>query len=322
MPSALQEDLKNLDALAFSRRECVEADIRRYHALRRKVGRAFPPALRVLHCWMLVPITLWPLNIHDVYRACLDCIEAGKELDAALELLLQHLREPPDEAVCRTVAEHEHQVQAGDYDSLIKAQSKFDSIEKEAARNPELASSWEEIKKCWDVSQYADHKGVIRRSLTTERNLRPDFSVDWNEPSQRFRAIFDAFCARWQLYGMRGDEPLTMKLSVNLTPHGTMIFIPAYWSFDAKRDIRWDAVRSLHGARALKKQGPGLSESYEERRAMAAKLRQLDAEVKRLRLKGDERHAFLCKGLGVVIGTSPKRFSNLRREFQHDDQNA
>ncbi len=36
---------------------------------------------------------------------------------------------------------------------------------------------------------------------------------------------------------MRGDEPLLMKLSVNITPHGTMIFIPAYWSFDAKRDV-------------------------------------------------------------------------------------
>lgn len=78
-------------------------------------------------------------------------------------------------------------------------------------------------------------------------------------PRHRFQAAFDAFCARWNLYGMQGDKPLTLKLSVNLTPHGTMIFIPAYWSFDAKRDMRWGAVKKLHSARALKKQGEGLA---------------------------------------------------------------
>ena len=51
------------------------------------------------------------------------------------------------------------------------------------------------------------------------------------------QAVFDAFCMRWNLYGMQGDRPLVTKLSVNLTPHGTMIFIPAYWSFDYKRDV-------------------------------------------------------------------------------------
>jgi hypothetical protein len=114
---------------------------------------------------------------------------------------------------------------------------------------------------------------------------------------------------------MQGDKPLTMKLSVNLTPHGTMIFIPAYWSFDAKRDIRWDAVKKLHGARSLKKQGEVLTEGLEERRANAAKLRELDAEVKRRGLRGDKKHAFLCEGLGWVADTSAKRISLLRKAF-------
>ncbi|MFZ4776866.1 MAG: hypothetical protein ACOYM3_15960, partial [Terrimicrobiaceae bacterium] len=115
--------------------------------------------------------------------------------------------------------------------------------------------------------------------------------------------------------GMQGDKPLTMKLSVNLTPHGTMIFIPAYWSFDSKRDVRWPAVKKLHGARALKKQGVALTEGFEERRANAAKLRKLDREVKRLGLRGEKKHEFLCDGLGWVADTSPKRFSLLRKEF-------
>ena len=313
--TTLKQDLEKLDSLAYHRREYSQADLRRYHALGRKKEGEVPAELAILHRWMLVPLTLWPLNIHDIFCSCLDSVEAGRPLDSDMIFLLQSLPEPPSEKVCEIVAEHEHLVQKGSYESLIKTQTKFDSIEREAIRDPELVRAWKAIKKRWDVTNFADRKGVIRRSLTAERNFRQPFSVDWKDPGHRFQAAFDAFCARWDLYGMQGDKPLTMKLSVNLTPHGTMIFIPAYWSFDAKRDVSWAAVKKLHGARALKKQGEALTEGLEQRRADAAKLRKLDAEAKRLKLKGDDAHAFLCKGLGLVEATDPKRLARLRREF-------
>lgn len=312
MSPAFKQDLAKLDALAYSRREYSQDDLRRFHALRRKKDRE---PLELLHRWMLVPITLWPLNIHDVFCACLDSVEAKKPLDEEMAFLLKRLPEPPSEEVCRVAMEHEHLVQRGSYEPLVTTTAKFDSIEKEALRNPELLREWQAIKAQWDVSRFANEKGILRRSLTGERNLRPRFKVDWAKPRHRFQAAFDVFCMRWNLYGMEGDKPLTVKLSVNLTPYGTMIFIPVYWSFDAKRDVRWDAVMKLHRARALKKQGEALTEGFEERRANAAKLRGLDEEVRRLGLRGDKKHAFLCKGLGWVADTSPKRFALLRKEF-------
>jgi hypothetical protein len=48
---------------------------------------------------------------------------------------------------------------------------------------------------------------------------------------------------------MRNDEPLQLKLAVNLTLYGTMIHIPAYWPFDPKRDICWEPIAKLHHAR-------------------------------------------------------------------------
>jgi len=315
MPSTLKQDLEKLDALAYHRREYSQDDIRRFHALCRKNGREALGSLEILHRWMLTPITLWPLNIHDVFCACLDFIEEGKPFDAEMTFLLNWLPEPPSEEVCRVAMEHEHLVQHGSYESLVTTTAKFDSIEKEALRNPELLREWQAIKNQWDVSLFANEKGILRRSLTGERNLRPRFKVDWSKPRHRFQAAFDVFCMRWNLYGMEGDKPLTMKLSVNLTPYGTMIFIPVYWSFDYKRDVRWSKVMKLHRARALKKQGEALTEGLEERRANAAKLRKLDEEAKRLKLKGDAAHAFLCKGLGLVEGTDPKRLARLRREF-------
>lgn len=322
MASALNQDLEKLDALAYHRREYSEADLRRYHALLRKKGAVVPGELSILHRWMLTPISLWPLNIQHIFCTCLTLMEAGEALDSDMVFLVQSLPDLPSEEVCKVVAEHERFVQKGSYESLIKTQTKFDSIEKAAVRDPELSRAWKAIKKRWDVRTFSDHKGIIRRSLISERNFRLRFSIEWDDPSQRFQAAFDAFCARWNLYGMKGDRPLTMKLSVNLTPHGTMIFIPAYWSFDAKRDVRWDAVKKLHGARALKKQGEALTEGLEERRKNATKLRKLDAEAKHLGLRGERKHKYLCDGLGWVTETSPKRFTLLRREFPSDSCNS
>ena len=49
----------------------------------------------------------------------------------------------------------------------------------------------------------------------------------------------------------------------------------------------------------------------------AEKLSQLDKEARRLGLKGEDKHDFLCKGLRWVTETSPKRLSRLRAEFKN-----
>jgi hypothetical protein len=258
---------------------------------------------------MFVPITLWPFNIHDVFASCLERLAKGKPLDKEMRLLLEILPAPPAEEVCAVVAQHEHEVQRGQYEGLVTTTAKFDATETAAALDPALNREWLRIKELWDVHLYCDHKGVIRRTLTTERNLRHSFSVNWKKRAERFQAVFDAFCLRWNLYGMQGDKPLLIKLSVNLTPHGTMVFIPAYWSFDSKRDARC-------GRATGNRQQTGLTDGVAQRRAMADKLKSLDREATRLRLRGAKRHAFLCKALGFVEATDPKRITRLRNEFK------
>lgn len=179
-----------------------------------------------------------------------------------------------------------------------------------------MQRQWERIKAAFDVQPYRDHKGVIRRTMSTERNLRPWFSVNMRRRGEVFQAAFDAFCVRWNLYGMQNDQPLPLKLAVNVTPYGTMIHIPAYWSFDPKRDNRWDAIASLHRVRVPGRQGNALAEVLAERMRMAEKLPGLDEEVLRRGLKGEKKHEFLCAGLGLDPRTSPKRLSRLRAEFK------
>ena len=247
---------------------------------------------------------------------CLTALEKGKRLNVRHRLLIDLLPEPPDETICAAVAGHELHVQKGAYENLVKTQAKYAQNELAIKTDPELRRQWTRIKAAFDIQAYCDHKGVIRRTMTAERNLRPYFWVNMKRPHAVFHAAFDAFCLRWNLYGMQHDEPLLLKLAVNLTPYGTMIHIPSYWSFDPKRDIRWEAIAKLHRTRVHGRQGSALAEGVAERMKAAEKLRQLDREVRRLGLKGDKKHEFLCAGLGWDARTSPKRISRLRAEFK------
>lgn len=315
MTTALALDLKKLSSRAYHIAEWAEDVLRRYHSVFPKLKGEAAERLRVLYNWMFVPSTLWPFNVQDVLGDCLAALEKGKRLNNQQCLLIDLLPEPPNETICAAVAEHELHVQKGTYENLVTTQAKFSQAELAVSADPQLKSQWARIKVEFDVQAYRDYKGVIRRTMGAERNMRPSFSVNLRRREDVFRAAFDAFCLRWNLYGMQNDEPLLLKLSVNITPHGTMILIPSYWSFDPKRDIRWDAIASLHRARVPGRQGSALAEGLAERMKLAQKLQDLDQEAHRLKLKGEKKHAFLCAGLGWVPETSAKRISRLRAEF-------
>jgi len=317
MTKALDLDLKRLKARAFDRADWAEEALRRYHSVVQKLDDGVVRQLRGLYDWMFVPTTLWPFNIQDVLEDCLATLEKGKHLNSRHRLIIEMLPEPPDETVCAAVANHELHVQTGTYENLVKTPAKYSQNELAIRTDPELQRQWARLKVAFKVQEYGDHKGVIRRTMGAERNLRPAFKVNLRRRGDAFRAAFDAFCLRWNLYGMLNDEPLPLKLAVNLTPYGTMIHIPAYWSFDPKRDIRWDAIASLHRARVPGRQGSALAEGLAGRMKDAGKLRLLDKEAVNLGLKGERKHAFLCAGLGLDPRTSPKRFSRLRAEFKN-----
>ena len=288
--------------------------IRRYHARAATGNHRDTPAVGALFAWLFVPPTLWPFNVLDVLTGYLDVLATGQPLPARVELLAGLLPPLPAATVCEAVAEHEHLVQKGMYDHLVKTPEKFEQNEEALRADPGWRHDWAKIKQAFRVRAYQDAKGIIRRRMGAERNLRPGFHVNPRRTKEVFAAAFDTFCLRWNLYGMQDDEPLLLRLAVNVTPYGTMIHIPAFWSFDSKRDIRWDVINELHRLRVPGRQGAMLAANLAERRKDARKLRQLDRQALRLGLKGEKKHAFLCAGLGWVPGTDPKRLRRLRAE--------
>jgi hypothetical protein len=247
---------------------------------------------------------LWPFNLHDVFAGCLEATEAGKQLAPRMWLIIELLPDLPTESVCAAVAEHEIRVQQGVYEDLVATQAKYGQYELAIRHDPQLREQWLRIKGAFPVDAYRDHKGMIRRRMGAERNLRSSFSVNPKSGDDLFHAAFDVFCLRWNLYGVQHEDPLLLKLAVNITPDGTNIQIPTYWSFDPKRDIRWDAVTRLHRVRVPRRQGTVLTEGFAARLKAAETLHDLDKEALRLGLKGEKKQEFLCTGLGWVPGTA------------------
>jgi hypothetical protein len=313
----MKTDLKRLGEMAYHRVDWSGDSVRAFHRLRKKAGK-HPDfgLLEEVYAWILLPFTLWAIDFHALFQLLHDRIETGSPIETDLRLLVETLPPLPDERAQQAAIQHEHEVQNGTYESLILSQHKFDAMELELSSDPAFQREWQEIKRHFSIEKFQDHKQIVRRRMVTERSMRNNLAFQWDTEAGRFREIFDAFCQRWNLYGMRGDTPLLLKLTANLTPFGTMVFIPAYWSFDPKRDVNWTAITNLHNARGVRKQGPKLAAGRAERIKEANKLWQLDREAVRLKLKGDKKHAFLCEGLGWVPETSPKRLRRLRMEFE------
>lgn len=314
--STLKHDL----AVLMGRAHCVidwaEPVLRRFHQAKKSFAGEDGCRLHKLHDWIMVPLTLWPLEVCDLMRDAVAHWQGHTALSDKQRLVIDLLPEPPDARACEIVARHEEMVQIGAYENLLGNAAKYAQMEGELKANSEFQTHWTRIQVTFDPQRFADHKGVIRRTMGTERNLRPDWASRTPGPRGEFQTAFDAFCMRWNLYGMQHDAPLLLKLSVTLTPNATMIVVPACWSFDPKRDIRWGEIAKLHRARARSRQGAALKEGKEHRRKLALKLRKLDAEAAKRRLRGDAKQAFLCAGLGLVPETSPKRLSRLRTEFK------
>jgi len=313
MESTLQKDLERFGGMAFGRvADCREL-ISRFHGLNAE-ARAHPDyaVLREVYPWVFVPLTLWPVDVRGVGLHVLRCIEAGKQLDEEVKLLCSFLPKIPPEQVCSSIADYERAVKAGSYEELIEAGYKFELMEAELCQHLEFRADWERIKGKFAVERYRNAKGVIRRRMMAERNFRPgDWKFSWETEAQRFQNVFDAFCHRWDLYGMEGERPLLLKLTVNLTPYGTTIVVPRYWSFDRKRDVKWKAITRLHRVRGVQKQGPKLSAGRLERRQEVARARRLMEQAKRAQLKGQMRTQWVMGRLGWDARTDESRLRRL-----------
>ena len=92
-----------------------------------------------------------------------------------------------------------------------------------------------------------------------------------------------------------------------------MIYVPAFWSFDAKRDVNWGAITKLHKARGVPKQGRKLTAGKLAQNEEAERARSLWAEAGALGLKGEARSAWVMQKLGWDLRTDERTLRRLRK---------
>lgn len=314
MQTSLKHDLERLSQLAFDRREWCEPLVRELHRLR-KTAKAHPDlALMEKACeWLFVPFAFWAIDFCGLCAVVQERIASGERLESALRLIIESLPPLPGEKAQTIAAAHEHEVQRGDYGAQVRAGDKYALMEQQLMNDARFREEWAAIGAAFDVAAHRDEKGIIRRRMVAERGFRPDWKFDWSDAVSRFQAMFDLFCHRWNLYGMKGNRPLLMKLTVNLTPHGTMIVIPSWWSLDRARDLNWQEINKLHGARVPTRQGSKLTRNQMEQAAEAKKAARLNDEAKARGLKGDERERWVIEKLRWKDSDAASAARRLRR---------
>jgi hypothetical protein len=310
MKNPLKEDLARHAKLAFRRMRPGADLIKQFHALP-ETARRCPHLIRVYQ-WLTVPFSLWPVDIIGVAGHLFDLAKSSRKPSAEITELIELLGDPPSARTCDSIGAYEHNVKGGNYESLVKAQHKFDFREEILKENPGFLADWKWIKSHFDVLKHQGDNGVIRRRMVSERNFHPpDWNFRWKSVDDRFFNVFDAFCHKWVLYGMERDKPLLQKLSVNITPYGTMIVIPRYWSLDGHRDLRWRSTARLHKSRDVSKQGLKLGTNQKERRQQAEAARSLVNQAKQHGIKGEKRDQWVMARLGMHAETDRKQLWRL-----------
>ncbi len=310
MKTNLHEALARQAKLAFRRIRPGAQLIRRFYALPDNIRT--DASIQRLCAWLMVPYSLWPIDIIGLASHVVTIAERKKLPKAEIRALISLLGEPPNAGTCDAIGAHEHLVKGGSYESLIKAQHKFNAKEKRLLENREFLSDWKWLKQRFNIAKHRHDNGVIRRRMVFERNFRPaDWDFSWKTSHDKFDNVFDAFCYKWTLYGMEWEKPLLQKLSVTITPYGTMVVIPCYWSFDHGRDLEWRDIMQLHNARNVPRQGMKLATNQAERRLLAKAARKYLAEAKRRGMKGETRDYWIMEKIGLPPNTDPRQLRRL-----------
>lgn len=318
----LASALERVASLAYHRAEWGSETLERLWRVSTKVQRPEDRRrVRNLHQWLQVPLTLWPVHVDALARHVIRNLNRMGRTDATAALALDLLGPVPNDFDLVAIAAHEHLAQQGRYEGLVHNRGKFDEVETALIENREFQREWSWIKGRFRVEEYQDRKGIVRRSMVPERNYRQEWGREWTTARARFQAVFDVFCWWWNLYGMEGDRPLPNKLTVNLTPLGTMIFIPRYWSFDHRRDLDWPRFKRLHRALGARNQGPKLGAI---RQAIVERARRTDRhwqEATRKGLKGVEREDYVIQKTGLPAGTEATMLRRLRSALTRSARN-
>ena len=295
MARNLATDLQLLSQRTFTRqrKECVNL-LNDLHALLASPEHdRYYHLLEILCAGLLTPYTTWKADFKGFSEHVCRQLNQGKRLSRETIATIRRMADFPPEPVQILIGKNEALVKAGNYEQFLSkgAHSKFEFYKNALLNNKEFQADFAEFLREWNLDDYYDNYRLVRRTPMGERNVRPE---PWyflgTDKRELFQYALDIFCGSWDLYGLEQIDgqavPLLQKLSINPTANGLILFIPSYWSFDAKRDINWTAFNRLQKARCSKPVGGKTAFMRMEYNAHLRAILAASEEAKKLGLKG------------------------------------
>jgi hypothetical protein len=214
--------------------------------------------------------------------------------------------------------EHEYEKRVGTFGGFVKAMDKYDEYKERLMLNRQFRADWRSIKRQFHVQRYCDDKGAVRRSLPARsmREVQDKMNFEAEGATNLFDVAFSFFCWKWFLEGMQGDEPLVEKLRYEITPYGTQIFIPGYWSFDSTRDVEWPKMKQDHLLRGVKRQGKDLADDRRMRKPKLELILRLKKNAKKRGLKGNAFYEDIITQMGYHRDTDRKYIDRKVKEAE------
>jgi hypothetical protein len=310
----LAEDMSFLGTLTFQKPEELEPLMTDIHAILADPElKQFHKFARTLRGWVLVPFSLWIIEFKTFGAHACKQMRIDRKLDRTVAAILGHLEALPPKMAQQLVAEREALVRQGNYDPYLTkvGKAKYQAAMKKLLADPRFKKVWDDFCSRHDLSLLADYKGVLRRLMSSERNFRPEnWKFDPTDPKSVMQAEMDCICGCFCLYGVQNGEPLLMKLTVNATPFGVMLFIPRYWSLDHCRDILWGEIKKLLKAWGVLRQGEKWSLVRIERDHLRIAAHMANELAIKEGHKATDRLGFVSQAIGLPEDTDP---ANLRK---------
>lgn len=312
-----EKDDQTLRGRAFGMHKKCGATLKQlYRYLRSRVHKKHHKWLYIAKNWTIAPHSEWPNDIENLGKLVCDQIAAEQEIDRELATLLYFIKDVPDQTEQDAVAAKENFVQAGNYDSYVKNHEKYKLKLKDLDEDAEFHRDKWLLCDVVDLDALADGSNVIRRTMCAERNFRlAQHRLRWKNKRRRNQHLVDAFCWKWELYGFEKIDgkwvPLLMKVTVNVTPWGLMIFIPKWMSFDLQRDFIIRELSNLMRARGVAPQGSKRGEGKLAREELAREAYLANEAAKEMGIKGDERYEFIIQQTHLHPDTDDRRIREL-----------
>ncbi len=305
-----QRALKKVESFGFHQREKIGDLFPTVYILKNTPKyRRYHPYLEIAWGWFLIVSGIWPAEFIPITRYLVQLVEKEAPLSPAVILVWKFAAEYPPAELQALASDRQSKAHAGDYEDLLRNNDIYNAHNEQVQANPEVHKHWAMVNAIFDVSQFANEIGVVRRYIIGERGFRVDWKFDPKDPESVVRTLVTLLAYRHDLYGFQHMAPLVSKFTANPTGFGTVMMAPKYQATDVARDLNRKTFGLFPKAYGVARKGAKALVAKREREDEA--IRTYSASLRAGDRLGADRRRFIIQEAGLPPRTEDRKIRKL-----------